>query len=62
MGSATFVEDFKDGLHFTPVEGKPNVYSIDAGRKSNDAGIVETTNEEWDKFESDIDAAFEQVP
>jgi hypothetical protein len=62
MGTVTFVEDFKDGLQFTPVEGKPNVYSIRAGPKPNGPAIVEMTNEEWDKFESDIDAAFERLP
>jgi len=62
MGSATFVEEFKNGLRFTPVEGKPNLYSIQAGEEPDQSAMVEMTNEEWDKFESDITAAFEQVP
>jgi hypothetical protein len=62
MGSATFVEEFKDGLRFTPVEGRPNLYFIHAGPEPNHSAKIETTNEEWDKFESDIAAAFEQVP
>lgn len=28
MGSGTFVEDFKEGLEFAPVERRPNLYSI----------------------------------
>jgi hypothetical protein len=62
MGSGTFVEEFKDGLRFTPLEGKPNLYSIHSGREPNHSAKAKMTNEEWNKFESDIAAAFEQVP
>ena len=62
MGSVTFVEEFKEGLEFTRVDGEPNVYFIQTRRKPDDAVIGELTDQDWDKFERDIDAAFERVP
>ena len=62
MGTVTFVEEFKEGLQFTRVDGEPNVYFIQTRRKPDDAVIGELTDQDWDKFERDIDAAFEQVP
>lgn len=62
VGSGTFIEDFKQELEFTPVEGHPNVYSIRS--RDNGAGEPgpEMTAGEWDKFEKDIADAFERVP
>jgi len=62
MGSGTFVEDFKQGLEFTPVEGQPNVYSIHPRRNGKLSGDEELTAQEWDQFEKDVADAFEQVP
>ena len=62
MGSGTFVEDFKQGLEFTPVEGQPNVYSIHPRRNGKRSDDAEPTAEEWDKFERDVADAFERVP
>jgi hypothetical protein len=61
MGSATFVEDFKQGLEFTPVDGLPNLFSIRPKRNGKRAVGAEMTAEEWDKFEKDVADAFEQV-
>ena len=62
MGSGTFVEDFKHGLEFTPVEGQPNVYSIRPHRGDSQTYNAELSAEEWDKFEKDVADAFERVP
>lgn len=62
MGSKTFVEDFKHGLEFTPVEGRPNVYSIHPRRNGDTNLEPELTAEEWDKFEKDVADAFERIP
>lgn len=61
MGSGTFVDDFKQGLEFTPVEGRPNLYSI-RPRRANRSAELEMTPEEWDKFEKDVADAFERLP
>jgi len=61
MGSASFVEDFKQGLEFTPVEGRPNLFSIRPRRNGKETVGGEMTAEEWDKFEKDVADAFEQV-
>lgn len=62
MGSGTFIEDFKHDLEFTPVEGRPNVYSIHPRRNGERSDDPEPTAEEWDKFERDVADAFERVP
>lgn len=62
MGSGTFVEDFKRGLEFTPVEGQPNVYSIRPHRGGRQSDNTELSDDEWDKFEKDVTDAFERVP
>lgn len=62
MGTATFVEDFKQGLEFTPVEGRPNLFSIRPRHNGGATTDAEMTAEEWDKFEKDVADAFERVP
>ncbi|MBA2436219.1 MAG: hypothetical protein H0V54_14275 [Chthoniobacterales bacterium] len=62
MGSGTFVEDFRQGLEFTPVAGQPNVYSIHPRRNSRQRRQTELTAKEWDKFEKDVADAFERLP
>ena len=62
MGSGTFVEDFKQGLEFTPVEGRPNVYAIHPRRANGQHVAPEMTPEDWDKFERDVADALEQTP
>jgi hypothetical protein len=62
MGSGTFVEDFKEGLEFTPVEGRPNLFSIRPRRTGKETIGAEMTAKEWDKFEKDVADAFERVP
>jgi hypothetical protein len=61
MGSGTFLEDFREGLEFAPVEGRPNVYSIHA-RRDGCQTEPELSAEEWDKFEQDVVDAFERIP
>ncbi len=60
MGSATFVEDFKETLEFTPVEGCTNAYVIRLREVPRPK--AEMTSEDWDKFEKDITDAFENLP
>ena len=69
MGSATFVEDFNEAFEFTPVEGCPNRSVIHSKTLRHrrvmpkpDGGRGEMTEADWDKFEKDIEDAFEQVP
>jgi hypothetical protein len=62
MGSGTFIEDFKNDLTFTLVEGEANVYSIQPRRDGSAQVEPELTPKEWDKFAKDISDAFEQVP
>jgi hypothetical protein len=62
MGRGTFIEDFKNDLTFKPIEGQPNVYSIQSRRDGSQRQEPELTPEEWDKFAKDISDAFEQVP
>ena len=61
MRTATFVEDFKEGLEFLPVEGRLNVFLIHT-REKNAAGEEKMTHEDWNEFERHIVEAFEQVP
>ncbi len=56
------MEDFKQSLEFTPVEGRPNVYSIRPRRSRKGSRDAELTAAEWDKFEMDVADAFERVP
>jgi hypothetical protein len=62
MGSATFIDDFKAGLEFTPVDGQPNVYLMHPRREADRRAKEDMSSEDWDKFEKDIADAFEQVP
>jgi hypothetical protein len=62
MGSGTFVEDFKQGLEFTPVEERPNLFAIRPRRNGSETIGTEMTAEEWDKFEKDVADAFERIP
>jgi hypothetical protein len=59
MGSAMFVEDFKNALEFTPVEGRPNAYLIRPREQRSRPIEPDMTAEDWDKFEKDIADAFE---
>ena len=61
MNSASLVEDFNQVFKFTSVEGSVNEYVIGSKRtpSSTEKGM---TPDDWDKFEKDIEDAFEQVP
>jgi hypothetical protein len=61
MGTGTFVQNFKDGLEFTPVDGQSNLFIIHL-RAPTQPPPEKMTSEDWDKFERHIDDAFEQVP
>jgi hypothetical protein len=54
MGTATFVQDFKDGLEFTPVEGQSNLFVIHSRRVPASLRQEKMTSEDWDKFERHI--------
>lgn len=62
MGTATFIEDFKEGLEFVPVEGRPNLFFIHTRERTSGAREEEMTGEDWNEFERHIADAFEQVP
>lgn len=62
MGTATFVQDFKDALEFEPVSGQPNVFLIRPRREPNQSVKEPMTSEDWDQFERHIADAFEQIP
>jgi len=62
MESATLVEDLNPAFEFTPVEGHLNEYVIHAKTPPTKRGESEMTSDDWDKFEKDIEDAFEQVP
>ena len=69
MGSATFVENFNVAFELTPVKGCPNrsvIHSKTLRKRrvtpNTNGGRGEMTEADWDKFEKDIDDAFEQVP
>ena len=62
MGTGTFVQDFKDGLEFTPVDGQSNLFVIHLRRAQTQPAQEKMNSEDWDKFERHINDAFEQVP
>lgn len=62
MGTGTFVQEFKDGLEFTPVDGQSNLFVIHLRRAQTQPAQEEMTSEDWDTFERHIEDAFEQVP
>lgn len=62
MGTATFVQDFKDGLEFTPGDGQSNLFVIHLRPVPAQLTQEKMTSDDWDKFERHIANAFEQVP
>jgi hypothetical protein len=54
MGTTTFVQDFRDGLEFTPVDGQPSVFVIHVRRSDPQLAQEGLTSEDWDKFEENI--------
>ncbi len=61
MRAATDTFDLTDWLELTPVEGKPNLYVMQIKTPATPVE-GEMTEADWDKFEKDINDAFEQVP
>jgi hypothetical protein len=63
MSLATVVEDFDKAFEFAPVEGRANEYVIHSKTAPNNGHAEkEMSPADWDKFEKDIEDAFEQVP
>jgi len=54
MGTATFVQDFKDGLEFTPAEGQSNLSVIHLRSVPTQLTQEKMTPEDWDKFEKNV--------
>jgi hypothetical protein len=54
MGTGTFVQDFKDGLEFTPVDGQSNLFVIHLRNVPAQLTHEEMTSEDWDKFEKNM--------
>lgn len=62
MSSAALLKMFESTVELSPVAGSPSIYLILP--KSLETPIFEVppmTDDDWDKFESDINAAFEQL-
>ena len=62
MSTATFVEDFKEGLEFVPVKGQPNLFFIHTPEHKAGAHEEKMVSEDWNEFERHIVEAFEQIP
>jgi hypothetical protein len=62
MGTASFVEDFKEALQFCPVEGEPSRFLIQTPAPHDDKTSEDMTAEDWNEFERHITDAFELVP
>ena len=54
MGTATFVQNFKDALEFRPVEGQPNLFLIHLRGGTTEPSQEKMTPEAWNEFESHI--------
>jgi hypothetical protein len=54
MGTGTFVQDFKDGLEFTPVDGQSNLFVIHLRHVPAQFTQEKMTSEDWDRFEMNI--------
>ena len=54
MGVATFVQDFKDGLEFTLVDGESNLFVIRVPHVPVQVTQEKMTSEDWDRFEKNI--------
>lgn len=54
MGTATFVQDFRDGLEFPPVDGQPSVFVIRVRRSDPQVAHEGLMPEDWDKFEDNV--------
>jgi hypothetical protein len=54
MGTAAFVQDFKDGLEFTPVDGQANLFVIHLRHVPGQVAQEKMTSEDWDSFERNI--------
>lgn len=63
MTTETLIRDFNNTLEFTPVDGIPDasLISLKSGTKIREVP-PEMSKEEWDKFEKDIEEAFEKLP
>ncbi len=63
MSSTAFLKRFETEVELTPVVGAPNIHVIST--KSAPVTAVEEpqmSDGDWDKFEANIDEAFEQLP
>jgi len=62
MSSAALVKDFNETFEFTPIKGRANEYVINSSIPHRNAYVKkEMSPADWDKFEKDIEDAFEQV-
>jgi hypothetical protein len=62
MNVAIPVKDFKEAFEFTPVNGRANDYVIHSMiPPHNGHAEIEMSPADWDKFEKDIEDAFERV-
>jgi L-asparaginase/Glu-tRNA(Gln) amidotransferase subunit D len=61
MSSTALVKKFEDDVHLTPVPGVSNVQTI-YPKRAVSIEDSQMTDADWDKFEADINEAFEQLP
>lgn len=63
MSSAALLKKFESEVEFAPVPGAPNIRVIHPKLSEVLApDEPQMTEADWDKFEADINEAFEQVP
>lgn len=63
MSSASLLEKFENQVELTAVPGSPNVQLIRTRLpQPSSPGESKMTEADWDKFEADINEAFEQLP
>lgn len=62
MSSTAFLKRFETEVELTPSPGASNIHVISAkSAPVTAAEEAQMTDADWDKFEADIDEAFEQL-
>ena len=63
MSSASLLKKFQNEVGLTPVPGSSYIHTIRPKSPEKPASEEpQMTEADWDKFEADIDEAFEQLP
>ena len=62
MSSGTLLKKFESEVELTPVPGVSNAHVIHAKKPAGAGETGVMTEEDWDRFEVDIEEAFEKIP